>query len=126
MSRPNKPRIVCGLPEYQVFGPKGRKANTLEKVIMLVDEYEVIRLIDEQGMDQAHAAEQMEVARTTVQRIYTIARKKIADALVNGKILMIEGGEYIFCHDDCDECLSPLRKRRRRRGGKKNESSNKL
>jgi predicted DNA-binding protein (UPF0251 family) len=103
-----------------MFGPKGKKANQLEKITLLVDEYEVIRLIDEQGMDQTEAADQMGVARTTVQRIYTISRQKIADALVNGKILMIEGGEYVFCDDDCDACLAPLRKHRRRHlGGKK-------
>jgi len=117
MSRPNKPRTVCGLPEYHMFGPKGIKANLLEKITLLVDEYEVIRLIDEQGMDQAEAAEHMGVARTTVQRIYTISRQKIANALVNGKILMIEGGDYVLCDDDCEACLAPLRKHRRRRSG---------
>src|SRR6056297_1808748 len=112
MSRPNKPRTVCGLPEYHMFGPKGRKANHLDKITLLVDEYEVIRLIDHQGLDQTKAAEQIGVARTTVQRIYTIARKKIADALVSGKILMIEGGQYVFCDEDCEACLAPLRKHR--------------
>ncbi len=120
MSRPNKPRTICGLPEYQMFGPKGRKANTLDKLTLLVDEYEVIRLMDHLNMNQEEAATQLGVARTTVQRIYTIARNKIADALVNGKILLIEGGEYVFCDDDCDACLAPLRRNQgQHHGGRK-------
>lgn len=119
MSRPNKPRTICGLPEYHMFGPKGRKANQLEKITLMVDEYEVIRLMDHLGMNQAEAANQIGVARTTVQRIYVNARKKIADALVSGKILMIEGGEYVICHDDCEACLAPLRRHRRKRRGER-------
>ena len=118
MARPNKLRRVCELPEYQMFGPKGRRANTLEKIILLIDEYEVFRLMDSENLTQEEAASQMDVARTTVQRIYNNARKKIADAIVNGKILVIEGGDYVVCDDDCEDCFSNIRgfqKRRRRR-----------
>jgi predicted DNA-binding protein (UPF0251 family) len=64
---------------------------------MSVEEYETIRLIDLEGMMQETCAERMNVARTTVQRSYTNARRKIAEFLVNGNNLMIEGGDYKLC-----------------------------
>jgi predicted DNA-binding protein (UPF0251 family) len=64
---------------------------------MTVDEYEAIRLIDLEGFTQEECARQMNVARTTVQGIYAQARKKLADSLVNGRVLVIEGGEYQLC-----------------------------
>ena len=65
--------------------------------MMTVDEYETIRLIDQLGLTQEECAEQMKVARTTVQGIYNDARKKLADVLVNAKKLVIEGGDYVLC-----------------------------
>lgn len=64
---------------------------------MTVDEYEAIRLIDLEGFTQEECAGQMNIARTTVQGIYNDARKKVAESLVNGKVLFIEGGEYRLC-----------------------------
>jgi predicted DNA-binding protein (UPF0251 family) len=66
-------------------------------VIMSVDEYETIRLIDLEGLTQEESAEQMNIARTTVQRIYNDARRKIAESLVKGKVIKIEGGDYKLC-----------------------------
>lgn len=66
---------------------------------MTVDEYETIRLIDLEGFTQEECAQQMNVARTTVQGIYAEARKKVASSLVHGKVLWIEGGEYQLCID---------------------------
>lgn len=71
---------------------------------MLVDEYETIRLIDIQGFTQEECAEQMHIARTTVQRIYNDARKKLAESLVNGKVLRIEGGDYELCEGSEKTC----------------------
>jgi predicted DNA-binding protein (UPF0251 family)/predicted Fe-Mo cluster-binding NifX family protein len=93
MSRPRKLRYVGCLPESNSFGPLD---PTSEKqiVVMTVDEYETIRLIDLLGFTQEECAGRMNIARTTVQSIYNAARKKRADSLVNGKMLRIEGGCY--------------------------------
>ncbi|SCM72490.1 DUF134 domain-containing protein [Desulfovibrio sp. 86] len=75
-----------------------------EAVVMTVDQYETVRLIDLEGFTQEACAEKMEIARTTVQSIYAEARKKLADALVNGKMLRIEGGEYKLCEGSDQPC----------------------
>ncbi|MFA7075099.1 MAG: DUF134 domain-containing protein [Candidatus Izemoplasmatales bacterium] len=115
MSRPPKPRNICHTPKHLVYGPKGVRANSLDRITMLIDELETVRLIDYLDYTQEEAADQMKVARTTVQRIYNDARKKIASSIIDGKIIVIEGGEYELCEDDCETCLEPLRIRRRGR-----------
>lgn len=112
MPRPQKKRHVCQMPLHHQFGPYNESAHVLETVILTVDELETIRLMDYEGYDQEDAAEQMQVARTTVQRIYNEARKKIADALVSGKQIYIEGGEVVVCDKDCDRCVHPNRLRK--------------
>lgn len=97
MPRPRKRRRVCCLPDSNYFGPLDSPANKEHTVNMTVDEYETIRLIDLNRFTQEECAEQMNVARTTVQGIYDEARKKLADSLINGKVLLIEGGEYQLC-----------------------------
>lgn len=97
MPRPKKWRRVCCLPEKSLFGPLNTAINHADLILMLVDEYETIRLIDFQGFTQEECAKKMHVARTTVQRIYNDARQKLAESLVNGKVLRIEGGDYELC-----------------------------
>lgn len=97
MPRPRKWRRVCSLPESTQFGPLNRAASMQAIIYMAVDEYEAIRLIDWEGFTQEECAEKMNVARTTIQGIYGEARKKLADSLVNGKVLFIEGGDYMLC-----------------------------
>lgn len=96
MSRPRKCRRVCELPQTLMFFPEDSK-NGEQAVILTVDEYETIRLIDKKGFSQEQCGEFMQVARTTVQQIYAGARKKLADVLVDGLPLRIEGGDYRLC-----------------------------
>lgn len=103
MARPRKWRKVCCLPKSSEFGPIQDEKSSEKIVFMTVDEYETIRLIDLEGLTQVECSEQMHVARTTVQGIYSKARKKIAEALVNGKTLKIEGGDYKLCRDNDDK-----------------------
>jgi len=116
MPRPRKWRKVCFLPENNRFGPLNSPVNQDRFVIMTIDEYETIRLIDLEGFTQEECADQMNIARTTVQRIYNDARKKIADSLVNSKVLKIEGGDYRLC-DGLDKSCGRRGCRRRRFAG---------
>jgi len=101
MPRPRKWRKVCCLPEWRVFGPVGPGKGRANIVLMTVDEYETIRLIDYEGMTQEECAKSMNVARTTVQRIYNDARKKISSVFVDGNLLRIEGGDFhLFSEDE--------------------------
>ena len=109
MVRPRKHRRVCELPHVDKFGPLDISKDVSELIIMTVEEYETIRLMDLEGLKQEECADIMRVARSTVQRIYDNARKKIADALVNGKVIKIEGGDYKLCSDfegggNCEDC----------------------
>ena len=121
MPRPKKWRKVCCLPENRSFGPVpgfGQTApQATQPVIMTVDEYEAVRLIDLEGMNQEACAEKMRIARTTVQSIYAEARKKLADSLVNGKLLRIEGGDYELCDGNGTRCGMGACHRRRGGGG---------
>jgi predicted DNA-binding protein (UPF0251 family) len=96
MPRPRKYRKVCCLPESSVFGPVPARIAKGEPIVLTVDEYETIRLIDHENMSQEECAASMDVARTTVQRMYVEARQKIADCIVNGRLLRIEGGDYML------------------------------
>jgi len=97
MARPRKMRIVCSIPENRSFGPDNESLQHENAITMTVDEYETIRLIDLEGMTQEECSRQMNIARTTAQSIYSEARKKIADTLVNHKWLVISGGDVITC-----------------------------
>ena len=96
MPRPTKCRRVCHYPQVAEFRPTGTESD-LPPVILNVDEYEAVRLIDREGLSQEQCSERMQVARTTVQRVYESARQKIASALVEGRPLRIEGGDFRLC-----------------------------
>ena len=103
MPRPQKDRRVCSHPRSRCFAPIEPISNG--EVKLSLDELESVRLLDLVGMSQEATGEQMQIGRATVQRIYEDARRKIADALVNGKSLIIEGGNIAFCEDaQCAMC----------------------
>jgi len=102
MSRPQKLKKVCQIPKRHEFFPSGEWRE--EIVVMTIDEYEAIRLIDMEGFSQEECAVYMQVARTTVQQIYCRARKKLATVLVHGAGLRIYGGEYRLCDGKEETC----------------------
>ncbi len=104
MARPCKQRRICRTPYCECFGPRDQSKVTEDAIIMTVDEFETIRLIDLNDLTQEQCAEQMNVARTTAQAIYGNARKKLAEALVNARNLCIEGGDYVFCDGSVTKC----------------------
>jgi predicted DNA-binding protein (UPF0251 family) len=87
-------RRVWGEPGVTYFKPANVRMMGLEQVILAVEEFETIRLMDYEGLKQVDAAKEMHVSQPTFQRVYGAARKKIADAVVNGKAIRIEGGNY--------------------------------
>jgi uncharacterized protein len=99
MVRPKKNRIVALNPEILLFKPKGSTNKEPEEVIITVDEWESIRLSDLQGLSYEDAGKQMGISRATFGRIIQSARKTLADALVNGKSIKVEGGNYALAEE---------------------------
>ncbi len=104
VSRPRKWRKVCCLPDSDRYGPLNSLIDMECFITMTVDEYETVRLIDLEGFTQEECANQMHIARTTAQGIYNNAKKKLAESLVNGKVLRIEGGNYELCDKSEKNC----------------------
>ncbi|MGI6217410.1 MAG: DUF134 domain-containing protein [Coriobacteriales bacterium] len=94
MPRPKLCRRVCGFPRCMSFAPEDDGGTGF--VVLTMDEYETIRLVDYEKLTHSQCAEQMRVSRTTVTDIYERARHKIAECLVNGRKLVIAGGDYRF------------------------------
>lgn len=94
MPRPFNPRRIGMMPVCTYYKPQGIPLRVLEQVNLTVDEIEAIRLVDFEGMYHIEAAKKMNISRQTLGRILESAHKKIADALVSGKALSIEGGYF--------------------------------
>ena len=94
MSRPCKKKCICKEPICRSFSPCDGCCNG--EITLKVEEYEALRLIDLENLSQEETSKSLNVARTTVQAIYQSARYKIADAIVNSKRILIEGGDYIL------------------------------
>ena len=94
MPRPRKPRYVRRLPWADVFVPNRLSPWNAEEVILPIEGFEAIRLSDFEGLDHETAARMMNVSRQTFGRILAEARAIVAEALVMGKILRIEGGNF--------------------------------
>lgn len=102
MARPMRCRRICFEPKYDSFSPCGAKGT--ECVLLTVDEFEAVRLIDDERRTHEQCARQMGVSRTTVSEMYERARIKIADCIVNGKTLYISGGNYTLCDGSAKKC----------------------
>ncbi|MEA4985795.1 hypothetical protein SDC9_49448 [bioreactor metagenome] len=137
MPRPTQNRKVATPPLMLGYKPFGIPRSQLESIVVQYDEFETVRLLDYEGLMQEQAAEMMQVSRPTLTRIYEAARRKIARAFVEGKMILIEGGnvefsgEWFRCkkcyklidgmsnHRKCERCahygedeLSPVNKKR--------------
>jgi predicted DNA-binding protein (UPF0251 family) len=82
------------MPGATYFKPAGIRMVELEEIVLTMGEFEAIRLCDEQSIDQKEAAKKMKISQPTLHRTLLSARKKVADAIVNGKSIRIEGGSY--------------------------------
>ena len=94
MARPIKRKLIEGIPKYTVFGPIDKRPKDDKVIIMKIEEYETIRLIDFEGLAQQACADIMDVSRTTVQKLYNDARAKVSTSLVLGLKLKISGGDF--------------------------------
>jgi len=110
------------MPGKTCFQPAGAVASSFDEVLLTLDEYEAIRLADLEGLYQEQAASRMNISRQTFGRIIEAAHRKVADVLVNGKVLKIQGGSVSM------KAEKPVRCSRCRRAfspdcGKRNEMS---
>ena len=113
MPRPLKCRRVAFLPQVNYFKPAGVPLRLLDEVILSVEEAEAVRLKDLEGLEQKEGAERMNISRPTFQRVLAAARQKMADALLHGKAIRIEGGNFEIawhrfrCHNGHEWNTSP-------------------
>lgn len=106
MARPTKWRKIECTPAVPYYVPSKENTGEAETQILFLEELEAIRLKDYEGFDQAECAQRMEVSRPTFQRILLSAREKVADALLHGKSIHIDGGNYTMqiCMVCCSGC----------------------
>jgi len=106
MARPQKNRKICNPPKMKGFKPYGYPLCKIETIRLSVEEYESIKLVNYNTLSQVQAAEQMNISRPTLTRIYNKAIKTIAKAFIEGKAIEIEGGNYQLEQDwyRCKKC----------------------
>ncbi|OHD07510.1 MAG: hypothetical protein A2Y41_09420 [Spirochaetes bacterium GWB1_36_13] len=106
MPRKRMCRKMAGLPEVKGFRPFDREPFRLPPVIITLDQFEAIRLADYEKLNQEEAAVKMGISRPTFTRLYEEARNRLAEALIEGKSFIIEGGEVSFSSVSfrCSDC----------------------
>ena len=125
MPRPPKRRRIKNIPHIRFFKPAGIPGRKLEEVLLSLEEVEALRLKDLQGLNQNESAKKMNISRPTFQRIITKAHEKVAEALLEGKALRFEGGDYELDKGKyrCKECgaefVLKVNRRHRKHGCKK-------
>ncbi|PLW95471.1 MAG: DNA-binding protein [Marinilabiliales bacterium] len=119
MPRPKRNRKVLSPPAFDAFLPSGTDSAGKEAIELNLEEYESIRLCDYDLLNHAEACELMHVSRATFARIYESARRKVAKAFVEGRAILIQGGDFKFeekwwkCHDCGSVFNSPGRKKQK-------------
>lgn len=114
MPRPLKLRCIERIPRIGHFWPDNLSGNKVESVCLSLEEAESLRLKDLEGLGHEASAQRMRISRPTFHRILELAHKKVADALVNGKVIHIEGGNFclpqscFICNDDGHEWNVPF------------------
>ncbi|WP_044281297.1 DUF134 domain-containing protein [Caldithrix abyssi] len=106
MRGPYRKRMIWQPPQFRNFKPSGIPRRALESIVLTVDEYEAIRLADHLGLEHQAAAERMHISRPTFTRLIEQARRKVATAIVEGKELIIDGGNVNFINTltHCQDC----------------------
>jgi len=94
MVRPRLCRRILAEPNVTYFKPRGIPLRQLNEVVISFDEFEAVRLKDLEGLEQEECAKKMKISQPTFHRLVLSARKKIADAIINGKAIQIHGGNY--------------------------------
>jgi predicted DNA-binding protein (UPF0251 family) len=90
MARPPKPRRILFDPNVTYFKPRAVPLSMLEEIDLGIDELEALRLCDLKNLEQTEAAKKMKISQSTIQRILTSARKKVAEAIIEGKAIKIK------------------------------------
>ena len=118
MVRPKHCRRIRFKGDFHYFKPQAIPLRELGEVILTVDEFEAIRLKDKLDLDQLESAKKMDISQPTFHRILESARKKIANAIVDGKAIKIHGGEYKMPGGDGTgpEGKGPIAGKRNRQG----------
>jgi len=109
MTRPRKRRRVCFYPSCVCFKPQGVPKRLLGEAVLTIDELEAIRLADLENLGQVRAAQEMAISQSTFARLLSSAHHKVSTALVRGKMIKIEGGDYTVSKTPvrqfrCEEC----------------------
>lgn len=117
MPNRKRQRRITRPPVVEGFKPFGIPRRELDSITLLFEEYEAIRLADYEKLTQEEAAQKMGVSRPTFTRIYDKARKSVAAAFVESKVILFEGGSYVTDEEwyRCRDCHSTLIKQKRRR-----------
>jgi len=115
MPRPCCLRHIDVTPCAVYFKPAGIPVHLLEEVVLTLDELESLRLADLNGLYQEQAAGQMKISRPTFSRVVEQARRKVADALIHGKALRLEGGAVVVKGEEHEDCHSRCRISRTRK-----------
>ena len=94
MVRPRRTRRISFQPDVTYFKPAGIHMVHLKETVLSFDELEAIRLVDSEGMEQGKAGKRMKISQSTLSRLLRTGRKKLADAIIQGNAIKIQGGNF--------------------------------